>query len=479
MANSEDRLKMNRRSCIRLLGLTLAGGLLAACQQAPAAPAAGKPAADKSAAPEKAAAPAAKTAQLKGVTLRISTQNGPSTEAWKAILPGFESKYGAKVEVLEDAYNQVQAKQFAEAAAHTGAFDLIGLQTFDLGKYIVGGVLADLTPFFENSSLADPSYDLADFIPVLIEGYCKYDVEGKRGMYVVPHKFDVYMAIYRPDLFEAAGVAEPGDSFSYDDLIAAGEKLKAKQGDNPSIRTPLKAPGPAFTAWSAIYRSHGGDFFDQNKYPLFSGDAAITAVEKLRAQLKSMPADALNLDFDPSLRLMAGGRAAYAQNWHATYPTVLDPKESQVADKVKFMQSPGGPTKRAQELGGWTAGMSPDSKNKEAAFTLLQYLTSKETAVEYALAGGSSGRSSVASNPRIVEKFPYYPLTIEALKNAVPRPTDPTWGQTQGTIGTAVNASLQAGGDPKAEFLKAAESIYKLAQQMGFQPERTGPPPGN
>src|SRR5688572_20237085 len=119
MGNSEDRLRMGRRSCIQLLGLTMAGGLLAACQQAPTAPAAGKPAADKPAAPEKAAAPAAQTVQLKGVTLRISTQNGPSTEAWKAIIPGFESKHGAKVEILEDAYNQVQAKQFAEAAAHT------------------------------------------------------------------------------------------------------------------------------------------------------------------------------------------------------------------------------------------------------------------------------------------------------------------------------------------------------------------------
>ena len=425
--------------------------------------------------PTKAAAPSAR--QFSGVTLRISTQNNPSTEAWKAIIPGFESRHGAKVEIMEDSYTQIQPKQFAEAAAHTGTFDLIGLQYFDLGKYVVGSVLTDLTPFFNDRNLMDPAYDLADFVPIVVDAYGRYEVSGKRGLYALPHKFDIYLGIYRPDLFEAAGVKQPDDSFSYDDLLAAAENLRPKQGNNPVITIPLKAPGPAFTTWSAIYRSYGGEYFDANKYPLFTGEAAITAVEKLRSMLKYMPVDAAGLDFDAALRIMSQGRAAYAENWNGFFPTILDPKQSQVAEKIKFLPTPAGPKRRAQELGGWSVGMSPDSKNKEAAFTLLLYLTSKETAPAYALAGGSSARVSVATDARVVEKYPYYPLMIKALKDAVPRPTDPTWGETQGAIGTAVNASLQPNAEPKKEFVKAARSVYQLMQRVGHHPEKTGPAP--
>ncbi|MDE3074470.1 MAG: extracellular solute-binding protein [Chloroflexota bacterium] len=411
------------------------------------------------------------------MTLRISTQNGPSTDALKPLFPKFESKYGAKVEVLEDVYTQIQSKQFAEAKAHTGAFDLIGLQTFDLGKYVSGGVLADLQPLFDDSSLADPNYDLADFAPAFVNGYCKYDVGGKHGLYALPHKFDIYLAIYRPDLFDAAGLARPGDKFSYNDLLSAAEKLKSKQPDKPALSMPLKSPGPAFTTWSAIFRSNGGEYFDANKYPLFNNDQAISAAEQLKSMLKYLPQDVLSLDFDPAIRIMAQGNAAYAENWNSFYPAILDPKQSTVKDKVGFLMTPAGGARRAQELGGWTLGLSPDSKNKKAAFTLLQFLTSKANAVAFALAGGSSARASVAKNPQVIAAIPYYPLLIEALKNATPRPTDPTWGQVQGSVGTAVNTALQPAGDPKKELTKAAQSVYTLVQRMGFHPEKTGPAP--
>jgi len=146
-----------------------------------------------------------------------------STNAWKAIIPDFESKYGAKVEIQEDAYTNIQPKQFAEAQAHTGAYDLIGLQSFDLGKYVIGGVLTDLNPYFNNKDLADPNYDLEDFVEPLRVHYGEYEIEGKTGLYALPHKFDLYMAIYRPDLFKAAGLQEPA-TVPYDDLIAAAER---------------------------------------------------------------------------------------------------------------------------------------------------------------------------------------------------------------------------------------------------------------
>ncbi|MGH2368576.1 MAG: extracellular solute-binding protein, partial [Chloroflexota bacterium] len=299
----------------------------------------------------------------------------------------------------------------------------------------------------------------------------------EQGLYALPHKFDIYLGMYRHDLFDAAGVPPPAEGFTYDDLIGAAEQLQSTQGENPAVTIALQGPGPAFTTWSAIFRSHGGEYFDANKYPLFTNEAAVTAVETLRSLLPYMPIDALSLAFDPAVRIMAQGRTAFAENWNSFLPPLLDPEQSTVVDKVAFIPTPAGPVRRAQELGGWCVGLSPDSRNKEAAFLLLQHLTSKETAVQYALAGGSSARVSVATNEQVVEQIPYYPLMIDALQNAVPRPTDPTWGQTQGAIGTAVNAALQPGGSALSELTEAARTVYQVVQRMGFHPEETGPPP--
>jgi multiple sugar transport system substrate-binding protein len=412
----------------------------------------------------------------KKVTLRVSTHGSPASDALVGIGKDFEASTGHTVEFLFDAYSQIQPKHFAEAAAQTGAFDIIGYPYPNIGAYVQGGLLADLKPLFA-SGIADPDYDIADFNQIVLRTYGEYEVGGYTGLFGLPHKFDIFLGMYRPDLWEAAGVELPGDDFSYADLLDAAAKLAPSQGDDPVITLPLKAGGPTFTNWSAIYRSEDGDYFDENKFPMFTGDNAVAAVEQLRSYLPYMPDDVLTLNFDPALRIMAAGRAAYHENWNGFFPVILDPSQSEITDKVAFIPTPAGTVKRAQELGGWALGVARDSQSKEAAFQLLQALTSRANAVQYVQGGGASARSSVATDSDIVAKFPYYPLMIAALEGAVPRPKDPTWGPTQGLIGNAVNAALQPGQDAKSALVEAAREVYNLVQRQGFTPEATGDKP--
>lgn len=451
---------ISRRRFLEGVGGVGSLALLAACGAGSSAPTSTKSA---------AAAPS-----LRGVTLRISTQAGPSTDAWKALIPSFESKYGATVAVDEEPDNQVEAKQFAENQAKSGAYDLLDFQYFDLGKYVVQGALLDLNDFLHNGNLVDPNYGMDDFIPNVLDAYGKYTFRGKAGLYALPHKFDIYLGMMRPDKLKAAGIPVPGSSFTYDDLVTTTQAF-ANKGEKPAIVLPLMSPGPAFTTWSAIFRSYGGDYFDKNQYPVFNNKAAQSAIGILKSLVPDATIDAAGLTFDPASRAIAKGEAALGENWASFLPVIVDPSQSSVSDKVQFMQTPSGPVRRAAELGGWATGISTYSKNKEGAFLLLQHLTSKANAVQYALAGGSSARKSVAQNPDVVKRIPYYPLMIDALKNAVARPTDPTWGETQTIIGTAVSKALT--GDPAAEFLQAAQSVYDLAQRSGFTPQKTGPRP--
>ena len=88
------------------------------------------------------------------------------------------------------------------------------------------GALLDLDPFIEQ----DESFDLGDFYPELVE-LCHH--EGK--LYSLPRYTSVYVLFYNKDLFDAAGVSYPDDTWTWDDYLAAARKLTVS-GSDPQKR---------------------------------------------------------------------------------------------------------------------------------------------------------------------------------------------------------------------------------------------------
>jgi multiple sugar transport system substrate-binding protein len=99
--------------------------------------------------------------------------------------------------------------------------------------------------------------------------------------------------------------------------------------------------------------------------------------------------------------------------WHddsGTIPEVLDPEKSAVADSVAFYSMPCqevNPTNCAlvQPFGTW---INNASQNKEAAWLLVQFLTSKDVQARAAQAGAllTPSRLSVLSDPETVAAMP-------------------------------------------------------------------------
>ena len=121
-------------------------------------------------------------------------------------------------------------------------------------------------------------------------------------------------------------------------------------------------------------------------------------------------------------------------------------------------------------------GISKDSRNKEAAFQLLQFLTGKGRAVDLALAGGSVARDSVAGDPRVIEKYPYYPFLIEAMSSVASRGMDRSWQEVQRIIGVGLNEILM-GAEVDEKMNATAGKVYDAVKQTGYHPEKTGDRP--
>jgi multiple sugar transport system substrate-binding protein len=191
-----------------------------------------------------------------------------------------------------------------------------------------------------------------------------------------------------------------------------------------------------------------------------------------------MPSDVLGMDYDAVNAQVQQGLTAYAWNWNAYLPAVLDPEKSTVSDKIGFSLTPAGPNGQPQGLGGWTMGISSQSAQKEAAFQLLQFLSGKNRGPALALAGGSVARYSVAEDPAVSQAFPYYPLLLEAMGNVAVRGSDRSWAEAQRTIGVGLSEIL-LGEDAQAGLVDTAGEVYDQEQKAGYTPEATGPRPGS
>jgi len=422
-----------------------------------------------------------------GVKLVLSSHVGPSTDAYKVLSKQFEELTGAQVQVLDESWVDLLSKHLVAAAAHTATYDVLSWPYIWTGHYVEGDMIENLNDWFAKEDLVDPNYDMDDFIPAVLEVYGRYKVgffQDPDALWSVPYKFDIYLAQYRTDLFEQAGIvdangrAKPPET--WEELLADAKILAKKFPDIKPVVIPLAVDDPMVATFLPIICAYGGNipmpWFDENLYPTFQGPEGIAAIEALKALMPYMPPDVLNFDYDRVNAHMAQGLAAYALNWNAYLPVLVDPEMSKIVDSVAFDFTPGGPAGRPQGLGGWQMGISKDSKNKEAAFQLLQFLSGKPKGVELALAGGSVARTSVSQDQSVIDKYPFYPFLMEALANVAARGMDRGWTDVQRIIGVGLNEIL-LGADVEKTMKDTAGKAFDAAQQTGYTPEKTGSRP--
>jgi ABC-type glycerol-3-phosphate transport system substrate-binding protein len=426
--------------------------------------------------------------QWKGVRLVLSSHTGPTTDAAKQVSQEFAKQTGAEVAVIGESWTDLLSKHLADFAAGSGSYDVLTWPYIWTGNYVEGGMIEDLDPWFANKDVADPGFDMADIPPAVLEVYGRYRGAASPkpdALWSVPYKFDVYLAQYRTDLFKQAGLVDASGNAkppaTWEELLANAKVLKAKFPDISPVVLPLAVDDPMVATFLPIFADYGGKtpipWYDANLFPQIQTKPAQDAVNLLKQLMAYMPADVLDMDYDRVNALMAQGKAAYALNWNAYLPVLLDPKASQISANVAFDSTPGGPSGRVSGLGGWQMGVSTQSKHKAAAFQLVEWIGGRGRGVEFALDGGSAARFSVANDPRVVKQFPYYPLLMDILKGYAARGMDRSWTELQRTIGVGLNEILLGKQPTDQGLVRIADQMYTQAQRAGYKPQKTGPKP--
>jgi multiple sugar transport system substrate-binding protein len=354
--------------------------------------------------------------KYKGTTISVLVCN-PVIEK---LVPEFEKLTGIDVLLSTMSYTEVHDKLALDFAGKTGGYDAFSYVYQWYGEFVdANDALEPLDEWAKKPGF--PELKLEDYVPTALNTYGKYN--GK--LYGLPIVGDVEFLMYNKAMFEKAGIKEPPKT--WDELAEMGKKLTVDTDGDGKIDQygfglmggrSAQAAGTFFN----LFYAHGGRVFDSEMKPQFNSPAGVKALSLMANELKAIaPPDCNTWDFPENMNAFMQGKTAMALFWPGAAGFVKDPSKSRVADQVGFALSPN----NSSLLGGWAMGINKHSKNKEAAYLFISWLTSPEIQVKYARAGGGPTRKSILYNEELVKDYPWFPVIAENLAVAKPFPHIP------------------------------------------------------
>lgn len=271
-----------------------------------------------------------------------------------------------KVEIVSYPWNDYfTAMQTAWASGDAAAIPDV-LFLWPTPRYAADGVLENLDPFIEKAG-----YDLNDYWPALLES-----AMYQGSVYGFPRDIGLEVLYYNKDIFDEAGVAYPTDEWTWDDLLAAAEKLTVVEASGQVTRYALGMEGGKWLLW---VNQNGGGLLDDMRNPsqcTLSDPKAVEAV-KFFADMMNNNHAMRNANLS-----QAGGDATVFANGQVAMIIQNASRVTQFnAANLNYDVAPvpipaGG--QRAASAGGAAWVMSSGSDNKEAAWTFLSWLQSTD-----------------------------------------------------------------------------------------------------
>ncbi|MEL6466518.1 MAG: extracellular solute-binding protein [Pseudomonadota bacterium] len=407
-----------------------------------------------------------------GTTLIVNFPAHPHYNAAMKVLPEFTKETGIEVEVDQLPYLKMRERQTLELAQDEGEYDLISYVVFSKADYVFADQLENLAKYFMNPKLADPNYDAADLIDGYVEnigvaGGFKGYLPGPTGsLFGIPFGSETSVLAYRKDIFEKHGIPTPE---TYDQLLDAACKIPEVEPGMGGMASRAASGHQASHAFLLHLAPLGGRVFDDAWNPIINNAAGVEAANALKTIVDCGPEGAMSFGPSEAANAFASGQAAMFMDSIAFMPGFEDPERSQVVGKVGYAMHPEG-VRRGSQTGGFGIGIPKNAENKEAAFLLMQWLTSKQGDLMVAMEGGNPSRFSTYQDAGLNEKYPFAATFGEALKFADPdwRPIIPVWGKINADIGTTMSKVLTEDLDIQEALDGVAERTRAVMEDAGY-----------
>jgi ABC-type glycerol-3-phosphate transport system substrate-binding protein len=347
--------------------------------------------------------------------LKVLASSWPTMDKVIALTPEFEAQTGIKVTYEAVPYPELHTKMRLALAAKEGLYDLITLNPDWAPAFLAEGFLQSYAPYLKDSKLTPADFNVKDFYPSAME---RFTYKGE--VYGFPFETGCFVNYYRKDLFEQRGLSAP---MNWDDYVVAAQKCTIDENNDGKIDiygafVPGYRGSETAIEFITLLWSFDGKVLDDAGKPAFNSPAGRKALQ-LEADLvhkyKVTPPGILENSYDTMVPVFLEGKLAMLTSWVHVAGMAADPSQSKVVDKWWFARRPG-----IGWTGTWCLAMPADSKNKEAAYRLANFLTTKQSITKLANQGIASTRASVMEDPALQKQYPTFGPIIDAVKHAKP-----------------------------------------------------------
>lgn len=308
----------------------------------------------------------------------------------------------------------LRSRVTTDIATKGGQFDVMTIGMYEAPIWGKRGWLVELKP--------DAAYDIDDLLPAIRDGL---SVDGK--LYASPFYGESSMLMYRKDLADKAGITF-GERPTWTQVSDAAAKMHDPANGVYGICLRGKPGwGDNMAFLTTMVNSFGGQWFDMKWKPQLDTkpwkDAVTPYVDLLT---KYGPPGSSANSFNEILALYNEGKCGMWIDATIAASFVTDPKQSKVADKVAFAQSPSQVTsKGANWLWAWALAVPAGTKHTAEAQKFIAWATSKEyinlMAKEKGWAAVPTGtRKSTYANPEFMKAAVFAEAEKKAIDSANP-----------------------------------------------------------
>lgn len=366
----------------------------------------------------------------------------------KPILADFTKKTGKQVELIHipDNYFQKLHMMFASNTAP----DVIFMNNLTMPVYADSSVFEDLEPWLDKSK----SIKKADFYPQVIEA-----MKWKTKLYGVPRDISNLLIYYNKDMFDRYKVAYPKNDWTFNDFLTTAKAITKDNNNDGKVDTYGFTLDKRPLFWLPFIWSEGGDVFnaDFTQFSLNSPEsiAGLEFYTDLRNKHHVAPdekevgnAKAGQLFSQEKIGMQLSGR------WSVpTYKTGLKFNW----DVVPFPKGKNGSIVDV-DASGWC--MSKESKNKDSAWQLIEYLAGQDSIKSFSSNGLIvPSRKDVANSSSFLDGG--IPKNSKAFLNVIengrPTLTPPNWNE----ISTEIDLGLEPIWNGESSVKEAVENIDK------------------
>jgi multiple sugar transport system substrate-binding protein len=337
-------------------------------------------------------------------TITIAVQKHTSLDNLMKLIPEFEKNTGIKVVFDQSPQDQLSQKILLDLSVGSGAYDLIGIHEIWLAQYVVPGWLQSLDEYINNPKLTNSGLlALDDFVATF---YKAFNYKGKQ--YGLPLYGEVHLLFYNKNLFRQAGLAERGPA-NLAELEQFAKQIKEKTGKPGIAMRGISDNRSIIYAWNIFAYGNGWDgWFDKSGNPQFNQQAAISAAIFYKDLLNNYgPKGIAGYNWPDVQTLMQQGEVGMIIDASNFGPRLEDPKLSKITGSIGYDLVPQGSVRRAPGALAYGLYLPKAAKNKEPAWTFLQWALSKETQLKTALMGSRDDvtRISVMNNPEFMNLY--------------------------------------------------------------------------